>query len=285
MYLNSIYNDLRSNCYYNDNENAKLIIKPSLKTWSVKIKRNPLLINSKMRNYKFILFIIILLINRTYTFDYCCCLFSKDPFRGYTIQRSQILSFDQSDMDKESIGYKMINQCYRTYNGFPTLESINLLKRDIYTIDQRRCEKDCNYFIREINEKYNIKQEENRENEAKRLINLKKKFTNILTKKIKENTISLYRGKPCKAEITTQNNFYKLNNKNRHNTKGSLKILNNPSLAFGNSYSGAIPSVPTVGDLSIDSENEEEPSYLEIDNLKYNLQLKREKEKISKSNC
>jgi len=238
-------------------------------------------------------FMYILFIQQISCFDYCCCLFNKDPFRGYNIQKSQILSFDHSSMDKESIGYKMINQCHRNYNGFPSLENINLLKRDIYTIDQKQCDKDCNYFVREINEKYNIKQEANREAEAKKLKEKRKRYLNILTKKINENTNSLLKGVPCTAKINACN--YK-NDKGNDNRKGSFnsrnenndqrgsnfKVLNSPAVSASISISGnSYSNVPTLADLSIDSDDEKEQSYLELDNPSYNIELRNELEKKS----
>jgi hypothetical protein len=193
-------------------------------------------------------------------------------------------------MDKESIGTKMINQCYRTYNGFPTLENINSLKNDIYSIDQKRCDKDCNYFIREINEKYDIKQETKRENASKALKEKHKKFLKILTKKIQENTNSLWKGYPCKAEIKTcYNNINNIdkgsirNKNNKNDNKGNVfKIINSPIVKNKDIIrQSSISSEEIVADLSIDSENEQ--SYLQLDNPKYNFEVRNEIERKSMS--
>ena len=261
----------------------------SLKNDSDKIKKPNIIEIFKPMNKLSIIFLQLLLVSTFFSteiscFEYCCCLFSKDPFRGYTILKSQILSFDHLNMDKESIGYKMINQCYRTYNGFPTLENINSLKRDVYTIDKRHCDKDCNYLTREINEKYNIKQETNREADAKRLKEIRKKFLNILNRKIKENTNSLHNGKPCTAQINTCSNWKGSNCKQnkRYDKKNHIKIINTTAIGNLHLSSGSIDNVPTIADLSIDSDNDNEQSYLELENPKYNIELKNEDEKKSK---
>ena len=64
------------------------------------------------------------------------------------------------------MGYKMINQCYRQYNGFPTLENINMIKNEIYKINKTDCDNDCINFVNDLNERYNKKQEENRQIDA-----------------------------------------------------------------------------------------------------------------------
>ena len=89
--------------------------------------------NSKKLLTIFIL-IIHTLLKQFNTLDYCCCMFKRDPFRGFLNSNNKIMSFDHSYFDKEGMGYKMINQCYRQNDGFPSLESIELLKKDINQI-------------------------------------------------------------------------------------------------------------------------------------------------------
>ena len=250
------------------NQNQNLSTEKNLN--STKISTKMFHSSKSSKNFVFLLFKILIIlnfsINQIKAYDYCCCLFSQDPFRGYNIIKSQILSFDHSHLDKESIGSKMINQCYRTFNGFPSLENINYLKRDIFTINQKTCDKDCNYFIRDLNEKYNIKQEQNREKEAKRLKDVKRKLDSILKEKLIENMNNLYKGKPCNAKIKNLSvNDLKSN---------SFKIPDSDLMNQNGLNSDSNPYIPSVGDLSIDSDNDEEPSYLDLNNPKYNIEIR-----------
>lgn len=282
-------NSLNENSFLKSNNTHKFLLNTTTQRIAIKNVKKKFSIHNLNRNSKDLIFIFQMILILTFLsfeiscFEYCCCLFGRDPFRGYNSIKSHILSFDHTNMDKESIGYKMINQCYRNYGGFPTLENINSLKRDIYSIDQKQCEKDCNYFIREINEKYNIKQEANREVEAKKLKEIRNKFLKILTEKIKQNTNSLFEGKPCKADINTSSNWRGNGSKHKKSeVKGNqFKVINSPAVGNMHMSSGSINSVPTMADLSIDSDDGNEPSYLQLDNPKYNIELKNQMDKKS----
>lgn len=233
-----------------------------------------------------ILFFILIMITQINSLDYCCCIFSKDPFRGYLTFHNKILSFSHSYLDKEEMGYKMLTQCYIGQNGFPPLENLNMLKRDIYTTNKEKCDKDCNVFLEELNEKYYIKQEENREIEAKRIEKIKHKYQSYLENKILENAKMLNKGGSAKANLKINSKSdLKLKNDLRNSPKKQPTrndITFSPkqkTLSFEAISIRSDGSDSSVYDLSIDSGDfNEGRSYMEIDNPKYNCQLKIERE-------
>jgi hypothetical protein len=233
--------------------------------------------------FSFIIFFIAKQIN---SLEYCCCIFSKDPLKGFKKFENKILKFDHEYLDKEEMGYKMISQCYRQYNGFPSLENINMIRNDIYTINKAECERDCTRFLSDLNEKYNSKQEENRFNEAKRLLKLKKKYESYIENKILENAKNLHKAKYCKAEVKKVDNNINKNDKDKDKGKdnynnineiktNSLNILESIKLKTISQGSDS-----SVYDLSIDSIDDHYPSYLEVNNPKYNVQMKIEREEL-----
>jgi hypothetical protein len=232
---------------------------------------------------KIILLIVNILIKYYNTLEYCCCLFRKDPFRGFLNFDNKIMSFDHTYYDKESMGYKMINQCYRQNNGFPSFENINNLKNNIFTKDIKACDRECQLFLWDLNEKYNILQEQNRDLEAKRLNKNKKKLESFLQKKIIKNSEYLYSGKPFERNKNSEKKNNKKNDIKKidksilepHNNKRSFYFSTMMNEKISNSFDS------DLFDFSSDSDNIEGLSHLDINNPKYNIQMLIEKEKIN----
>lgn len=157
---------------------------------------------------------------------FCCCFYNKDAFRGFQTSSIEILYIKNNGLDKSDIGNSLMHMCMNK-NGFPSIENIERLKSNILILSDKKCKKECEYLIRELNDKYNIKQEENRKIEGKKLkqslSELKKKINN----QIQININSLYNGKKCDVTIGS-----KINSKNNNNN--ILNLRNNLILSDSN---------------------------------------------------
>jgi hypothetical protein len=232
---------------------------------------------------KVTILVVFSLIKNYNNLDYCCCLFRKDPFRGFLNLNNKIMSFDHTYYDKESMGYKMINQCYRQNNGFPSFENINNLKNNIFTKDIDECEKECQLFVLDLNEKYNIIQEQNRDLEAKRLNKNKRQLESFLQKKILKNSDNLYSKRPRNKNNISKND--KKVNKNIDKPSVDPSNIKKRGFSFVSSHCSENKNFnfndSDLYDLSSDSDNIEGLSYLDINNPKYNIQMLIDKEKMN----
>lgn len=130
----------------------------------------------------------------------CCCFYNKDPFRGFQSTSNQILSIKDSGYDKAEIGNMIMNMCMAV-KGFPSVENIERLKNNISQLTKEKCNKECFYLTRQLNDNYIIQQEENRIKEAKNLRKSKKVLEDKIAQQVKINVDSLNRGKSCQIRI------------------------------------------------------------------------------------
>ena len=138
------------------------------------------------RNFIYILFIISIE-KYTCAIKYCCCIYKKDPFRGFEKSSAEICTLDKTEaLEKEEIGTKILKIC-KSKNGLPTYENLDRIKRQNYDVDQSKCEKECSYMIIEMNEKFQEEQEENRMEQARILKEKRRNLTIYLDSKINEN--------------------------------------------------------------------------------------------------
>ena len=194
-----------------------------------------------------ILLLFIILINLSYQEDIplCCCFFTKDPFRGFQITHNQILQIKKTGLDKAELASMMMNICIGT-KGFPTIENIERLKRNNFVLSKEKCDKECFYLTRQLNDNYTIKQEKNRNNEAKRLQQYKKSLENKINSQIKLNVESLNKGGSCKIRIIshTKESGYaaKMLNNAMANNKREQKVNDNDNDSLLSFDSVSLPS-------------------------------------------
>lgn len=189
---------------------------------------------------KFFIYVFLFFNNNIYSieFNFCCCLFSKDPFRGFQSTASNILSFEISTFQKDEIGNRILAICHDALQGFPSSENIERIKNKECSVKKDECTKECSYLMRELNEQYNVRQEENREKEAKLLREKRKKLLKVVESKVMENVDSMYKGEKCKNTI-----------------KAKKKETNNPNNKYKAKSSNSENVVETIGnnDISFDS--------------------------------
>jgi hypothetical protein len=142
------------------------------------------------------------------TFDFCCCIYTKDPFRGFECSNASIMTLKLNgilDIERQKIGLKILNLC-RSEGGTPTIENINRIKQiDTYTLTTSICEKECFFIIREMNERFDVEQEWNRLEEAKKLRERRTFFLRMLEVKIQKSTKRFYNGEKYKGENKISN--------------------------------------------------------------------------------
>lgn len=175
-------------------------------------------------HYVLILLVSLTLVN---TLDYCCCLYHQDPFRGFQTNGIRIIDIKVDNLNKEEIGDKMFFQCYVAMNGFPTMENLDRLKNDLYTIDKKSCETECSYLLKSMNEKYNINQEINREKEAKLLKEERRNLKQAVQQKNNENIINLHKGVKNAITPTSKDPFT-----GRRNYNPKLAMTTNTVMSF-----------------------------------------------------
>jgi hypothetical protein len=146
-----------------------------------------------------------------YSLNFCCCLYSKDQFRGFGYEGYKTLFIDTTGLDKADVGNKMMKLCYDGQKGFPSIENINRLKKiNLKTCDNenyyedKKCESECNNLMKDFNEKFYTKQEENREAEAKILRERRAHLQKILDNNIKTNFNNFHSGKACSISVLTK---------------------------------------------------------------------------------
>lgn len=137
----------------------------------------------------------------------CCCFFNKDPFRGFQSTSNQILQIKKTGLDKAELGSMIMNLCIGA-KGFPSMENIERLKTDTYTLTTQQCDKECFYLTRQLNDNYNISQEKNRNCEAKHLRQLKKELEKKINSQVKININSLNKGQSCQIRIISKEKEY-----------------------------------------------------------------------------
>jgi hypothetical protein len=200
------------------------------------------------------------LINFSSCLNFCCCIYNKDPFRGFLFNTIKMVSFDPSGMEKADIGNKLMKICYEQYNGFPSLDNINRLKKlklvceDEYEgyasrKEEKECENECSFLSKELNEKFNVKQEENRHKEAKMLKDRKNRLLKSMDKKVMENVGNFYKGSKCNISIKTK---YKEMKPIFHKKIDKSKY----EVDTGNTNDISFDSVTDIGDIKINTSDE-----------------------------
>jgi len=130
---------------------------------------------------------------KTLTHKSCCCYFEKDPFRGFTLKKAEILEVSYYPYsDKDDISTAFIEKCHDKRTGFSTYENIQRLKDNIYTVDVDQCQKECNSLMKHVTEQFIYKQEKNRNFAANKLTEKKQSYERNLDIKINENVMNLY---------------------------------------------------------------------------------------------
>lgn len=201
-----------------------------------------------------------LLINFSISLNFCCCIFNKDPFRGFLFNTIKMVNFDPSGMEKADIGNKLMKICYEEYNGFPSIDNIDRLKKlklvcededegYVTRKDEKDCESECKFLSKELNEKYNVKQEENRQKEAKMLKDRRNRLLKLMDKKLMENVGNLYKGGKCLISIKTKHKEMKpIYHKKVDKSKYEIDTANNNDISFD--------SVTDIGDIKINTSDE-----------------------------
>ena len=148
----------------------------------------------KHKLYYLLIFIQIILIIKPEEIPVCCCFFDKDAFRGFQITKTDIFNIKKTGLDKAEIGNMVMNVCLNK-KGFPTVENIERLKTGNFLLTNKKCERECNFLTRQLNDNYNIKQETNRNIEAKRLREIKNELARKINAQIAININNLdYKG-------------------------------------------------------------------------------------------
>jgi hypothetical protein len=211
------------------------------------------------------LILVFILVNSYKCINFCCCIYSKDPFRGFQHTNIKMINFDPSGMEKAEIGNKLMKVCYETHGGFPSIDNIDKLKKlklvceeDPEILASRReekeCENECNYLMRELNEKFNVNQEENRHGEAKTLRDKRRKLNKLMDKKIMENVGNFYKGKKCEISIKTKyKEIRPVFNKKIDKDKFEVNTIHTDDISFD--------SITDIGQLQINS-NDAQMNYM-----------------------
>jgi hypothetical protein len=154
----------------------------------------------------FLLFLICLKVETVSSMKFCCCIYKKDPFRGFEKSSGEVVSIEMPEsLEKDEIGNKILKLCHAK-NGLPSYENIERLKKGNFNLDKQTCEKECSFLILEMNEKFDIEQEENRMEKAKKLRDRRKRLANQLESKISDNVNNLYKGGRCLHGVIQDNN-------------------------------------------------------------------------------
>ena len=156
---------------------------------------------------------------------FCCCFYNKDAFRGFQTSSIEILYIKNNGLDKSDIGNSLMHMCMNK-NGFPSIENIERLKSNHFILNETKCKRECEYLIRELNDKYYIKQEENRKIEGKKLKQSLSELEKKINNQIQININSLYKGKKCDVTIGSKINS-KNNNNNILNLRNNLILSDN----------------------------------------------------------
>jgi hypothetical protein len=206
----------------------------------------------------FILFLISINLKNIDTLKFCCCIYRKDPFRGFEKSFGEVMETDiPESSEKEEIGNKFLKLCL-SKNGLPSFENIDRVNKGKYDVTPQTCDKECSYLILEMNDKFDLEQEENRMEHARKLREKRKSLNDLLKNKMSNNLNDLYKGKQCIYELNKYKKDKNKKNSNNcidHNLQGdkNKKINNNTNVEF-------------EGDLSFLTLSDENLDYLEIGN-------------------
>lgn len=184
----------------------------------------------KYKKQYFILIIITIIpLIKNEEIPVCCCFFDKDAFRGFQITKNEILNIKKSGLDKEEIGNMVMNVCINK-KGFPTIENIDRLITGNFQLTLKKCERECNFLTRQLNDNYNIKQETNRNIEAKKLRQIKNQLAKKINAQITININNLHNGKGCEVSVSQRR-------KKENDYKGQLlnEALSGNKKKFSNS--------------------------------------------------
>ena len=195
----------------------------------------------KHKLYYLLIFIQIILIIKPEEIPVCCCFFDKDAFRGFQITKTDIFNIKKTGLDKAEIGNMVMNVCLNK-KGFPTVENIERLKTGNFLLTSKKCERECNFLTRQLNDNYNIKQETNRNIEAKRLREIKNELARKINAQIAININNLHIGKGCEVSVS-------------HRTKTSLD------------YKGQLLNEGLIGNRRKFSDSSNESDILSFDSV------------------
>ncbi len=135
----------------------------------------------------------------------CCCSFKKDPFRGFQLPKYQIISTPKSEIiATEDIANKLIQQCEEMSKGVLTEESLERLKLDkTHELKPEKCERECLYLTRQLNDNYIIEQVKTRNAKAEKLKKEQKRLQKIINEKVKINVQCLSQHKRTTETIAS----------------------------------------------------------------------------------
>jgi hypothetical protein len=205
----------------------------------------------------FIIFLISINLKTISTLKFCCCIYRKDPFRGFEKSFGEVMETDISEnSEKEEIGNKILKLCL-SKNGLPSFENIERIKKGKYDINPQTCDKECSYLILEMNDKFDVEQEENRMEHAKKLREKRKSLSDLLKNKKFDNLNNLYKGKRCIYEVNKDKKGKSKKNSNNF-IDHLLQVDKNKN--FNNDTNVGID------DLSFLTLSDENLDYLEIGN-------------------
>lgn len=186
---------------------------------------------------------------KTEEYSGCCCYFKKDAFRGFQSPETEIITVVRTDVKTmEDIANNLVDEC-ESKKGILTEESLERIKGEITEIevhkkvggtikeeviekirnkfqpDRRKCERECVFLNRQLNDNYIIEQVKTRNIKAEKLIKEKKRLEKLITEQININVNCLSHGKKCTATV-----YYKIDKcfgENKANSRGGLSINTN----------------------------------------------------------
>jgi len=206
----------------------------------------------------FIIFLISINLKSITTLKFCCCIYRKDPFRGFEKSFGEVMETDiPENTEKEEIGNKFLKLCL-SKNGLPSFENIERVNKGKYDVTHQSCDKECSYLILEMNDKFDVEQEENRMEHAKKLREKRKSLSELLKNKMSNNLNNLYKGKQCIYEV---NKDKKYKSKKNPNICVDHRLQADKNKKFNNDT-----DVEFEGDLSFLTLSDENLDYLEIGN-------------------
>ena len=156
--------------------------------------------------------LIIILINSlklifSALFEFSCCIYDQDTFRGFEMKECRETSIETHFYEKDQIGNQIVEICQTKFSGIPVNDNFTRLKNDKFMTNKDECIKECKELVWLLNENYIIKQEKNRFNEAKKIKEKKRIIKEELRIKTSKITLNLSKGKSSYANKFGFNKF------------------------------------------------------------------------------
>lgn len=111
--------------------------------------------------------------------EFCCCIYQRDSFKGFKLLNSKVVDLNDYWLSNKDAGNKIFDHCIHIEKGFPSLNNILRVEKNVYSLNIKDCENECKALIKQFDEKYISVQESLRD---KAVILNKEKIKALKTK-------------------------------------------------------------------------------------------------------